>query len=55
MLVWQKEAVAETYVREGDFWRFTSIEGLDSSLVLASLELEIPLRRIYAKALRPEP
>lgn len=55
VLVSQKEAKVETYVREGDFWRASSVEGLDGSLVLASLELEIPLRRVYAKALRPGP
>lgn len=54
VLVSQKEARVERYVREGDFWRATSVDGPDGSLVLASLELEIPLRRIYAKALRPE-
>jgi Uma2 family endonuclease len=55
VLVSQKEANVETFVREGDFWRATSVEGLDGSLVLPSLELEIPMRRIYAKALRPAP
>lgn len=54
VLVSQKECLVERYVREGDFWRFTSVDDLDASLVLASLELEIPLRRVYAKALRPD-
>jgi Uma2 family endonuclease len=53
VLLSQKECLVEQYVREGDFWRFTSLKELDASLVLASLGLEIPLRRIYAKALRP--
>jgi Uma2 family endonuclease len=54
VLVSQKQCLVERYVREGDFWRFTSDDDLDGSLVLASLDLEIPLRRIYAKALRPD-
>jgi Uma2 family endonuclease len=53
VLVSQKECLVERYVREGDFWRFTSVDDLEGSLVLASLDLEIPLRRVYAKALRP--
>ncbi|HEX6910720.1 MAG TPA: hypothetical protein VF142_09995 [Longimicrobium sp.] len=44
----------ERFVREGGFWRFTSVDDLDGSLVLASLDVEIPMRRIYAKALRPD-
>jgi Uma2 family endonuclease len=54
VLLSQKQCLVERYVREGDFWRFTSEDDPDRSLVLASLDLEIPLRRIYAKALRPE-
>jgi Uma2 family endonuclease len=52
VLLSQKECSVERYVREGDFWRFTSLEDLDAPLALSSLDLEIPLRRIYAKALR---
>jgi Uma2 family endonuclease len=54
VLVSQAECLVERYVREGDFWRFTSVDDLEGSLVLASLEVEIPLRRVYAKALRPD-
>lgn len=53
VLLSQKECRVERYVREGDFWRFTALEDLDASLALTSLEVEIPLRRIYAKALPP--
>lgn len=53
VLVSQKEALVEAYVREGDFWRYTSVDHLERSLVLPSLQLEIPLRRICDKALRP--
>jgi Uma2 family endonuclease len=41
----------ERYVRDGDFWRFSSVDDLDSTLVLSSVGVEIPLRRIYAKVL----
>ena len=54
VLVSQKEPLVERYVREGDFWSFTSVDDLEGSLVLASLDVEIPMRRIYAKALRPD-
>jgi Uma2 family endonuclease len=53
VLISQKETLVERYVREGDFWQLSSLEELDASLVLASVGLEIPLRRFYAKALSP--
>ncbi len=53
VLLSQKEPLVERYAREGDFWQFSSVEDLDASLVLASLGMEIPLRRIYEKALKP--
>ena len=51
VLVSQKECSVERYVRDGDFWRLTSVDDLDASLELTSLGIEIPLRRIYARAL----
>ena len=51
VLVSQKTCLVERYVREGDFWRFESLDDPDASLVLTSVEVEIPLRRIYIKAL----
>ena len=51
----QKEPLVERYVRDGDFWRFTSIEGPDAVLVLDSVGLEVPLRSLYSKALTPTP
>jgi Uma2 family endonuclease len=51
VLVSQKTCLVERYVREGDFWRFTSLDDPDASLVLTSVDVEIPLQRIYAKAL----
>ncbi len=51
VLVSQKEPLVERYVRGGDVWRFHSVDGRESSLVLTSLDVEIPLQRIYAKAL----
>jgi Uma2 family endonuclease len=51
VLLSQTEPLVEQYVREGDFWRFTSVDDLDGSLVLASLDVEIPLRLVYDKVL----
>lgn len=51
VLVSQKGCLAERYVRTGDLWRYTSVDDLDQALVLTSLGIEIPLRRIYTKAL----
>ena len=51
VLVSQKRCLVERYVRDGDFWRFESLDDPDASLVLTSVEVEIPLRRIYIKAL----
>jgi Uma2 family endonuclease len=53
VLISQTEPRVERHVREGDFWRFSAVEGLDASLALDSVDLEIPLSRIYRKALRP--
>ena len=53
VLVSQETHRVESYTREGEFWRYSSVDDLDGVLVLGSLGLEIPLRRIYAKALRP--
>lgn len=55
VLLSQKECLVERYVRDGEFWRFTSADDLDGSLSLASVEIEIPLRRIYARVLPPPP
>jgi Uma2 family endonuclease len=51
VLISQKTCLVEQYVRHGDFWHFSSVDNLDGSLVLASLEVEIPLRLVYAKVL----
>jgi Uma2 family endonuclease len=60
VLVSQKTCLVERYVREGDFWHFSTVDDLEATLVLTSLNVEIPLARIYAKVLRadaqgPEP
>jgi Uma2 family endonuclease len=49
----QKECLVERYIRDGDFWRFSSVDDLNDSLAFSSLGIEIPLRLIYAKALGP--
>lgn len=53
VLVSQKEPRVERYVREGDFWQSTSVVGLDASLVLTSVGLELPLDAIYRQAMLP--
>ncbi len=53
VLVSQDEALVERHVRQGDFWHFSSVDGLDASLPVASLGLEIPMERIYHKAKTP--
>lgn len=53
VLISQKEPRAERHVRQVDFWHFSSVDGLDASLPLASLGLAIPMERIYHKAMTP--
>jgi Uma2 family endonuclease len=53
VLLSQKEPSVERYVREADFWHYTLITGLDASLALTSVGVEIPLKRLYQKALLP--
>jgi Uma2 family endonuclease len=53
VLISQKEARIEQYVRSGDLWPQTVVTGTDASLVLASVGVEIPLKRLYQKALLP--
>jgi Uma2 family endonuclease len=51
VLVSQKACMVERYVREGDFWQFSTVDDPEAALVLTSLDVEIPLQRIYAKVL----
>lgn len=53
VLVSQKELRVERYTRAGDLWPREVVTGLDASLVLSSVGLEIPLRELYRKALLP--
>jgi Uma2 family endonuclease len=53
VLISQKEALVERHLRQGDFWHFSTVDDLDAVLVLASVGLEIPMRRIYHKAMIP--
>jgi Uma2 family endonuclease len=53
VLVSQNEPRAERHVRQGDSWHFSSVDGLDASLALASIRLEVPMKRLYEKAVRP--
>ncbi|HST63504.1 MAG TPA: Uma2 family endonuclease, partial [Longimicrobium sp.] len=53
VLVSHKEPRAERHVRQGDFWRHSLVDGLDASLPLTSVGIEIPMERIYDKAMTP--
>jgi Uma2 family endonuclease len=53
VLISQTEVLAERYTRAGDLWPREVAAGLDASLVLASIGLEIPLSALYRKALLP--
>jgi Uma2 family endonuclease len=54
VLVSQKTCLVERYVREGDFWQSSTVDDPEAALVLTSLDIEIPLARIYAKVLRAD-
>ncbi|MEM1324510.1 MAG: Uma2 family endonuclease [Bacteroidota bacterium] len=47
ILIEQDKSQVDISTRKGDFWRFHSIEGLEKTLVLTSIDVEIPLSRIY--------
>jgi Uma2 family endonuclease len=53
VMISQKEVLVEQYVRQGDLWPRSEVTDLEGSLSLASVGLEIPLRRLYEKARRP--
>ncbi len=45
----QAQPYIEYYRRDGQFWVFEAIEGLDAVLKLKQLDVEIPLMEIYEK------
>ncbi|HEY0020930.1 MAG TPA: Uma2 family endonuclease [Longimicrobium sp.] len=49
----EKKPLVEQYVRQGDVWRFIPTDNIDAAMNLASVDLRIPLLRIYRKALMP--
>jgi Uma2 family endonuclease len=49
----EKKPLVEQYVRQGDAWRFIQTDDVDAAMNLASVNLRIPLLRIYGKALMP--
>jgi Uma2 family endonuclease len=53
VLISQTEIRVERHVRAGEIWPREVITDPEGSLVLASLGLEIPLSRLYRKALTP--
>ena len=58
VLVSQTKCLVERFVKDGDFWQVESVSDLAATLVLSSVGVEIPLRRIYSKVLpvhEPEP
>lgn len=53
VLISQTEIMVERHVRAGDLWPREIVTDPDASLMLASVGLEIPLGRLYRKALTP--
>jgi len=48
ILIEQDTPVIEVYTRnEGDLWRIKRVSGIENSLTLQSLDIEIPLKDIY--------
>ncbi len=54
ILLSQDEPIVEVYERQdGDEeWRYRAIRGLDSELVIESIEVSVPLAEIYERALK---
>jgi Uma2 family endonuclease len=53
ILVAQNEVHVERFLREGDNWHSTRLRSLDSTLQLASIDCNVPLREVYAKIVFP--
>lgn len=50
-LISQDDAVVERYARQGENeWLYTRIEGIEADLHMATIELSVPLKRVYSKA-----
>ena len=49
VLISQDEALVEHYVRNENQWVFSEIDSLAETLVLPSLDCELPLAEIYLK------
>lgn len=47
ILISQDKAQVEVFARRGDFWKINIIEGLAASLALESIDVYLPLARIY--------
>lgn len=48
ILIEQEKPQIDIYTRnEGDLWRINRVSGLENSLTLQSLDIEIPLAAIY--------
>ena len=48
VLISQEKPRVETYLRQFDgSWRYQSVEGLQASVALQSVGIEVPLREIY--------
>ena len=47
VLIEQDKAQIEIYKREGLLWKITRIKGLDNSLSMSSIDLDIDLTKIY--------
>jgi len=49
VLVAQDRVAVERYSRRGEEWVLTRLEGLEGSLRLESIDVEVPLRQVYDK------
>jgi len=47
ILIEQEEARIEVFTRRNDFWKITTIEGIDGELFIPALDITIPLDQIY--------
>jgi Uma2 family endonuclease len=54
ILVAQHEVLVERFLRDGDDWHSTSLQNIDDTLQLASINCNVPLREMYAKVAFPQ-
>lgn len=50
VMVWQTEARAEVYTRDGSQWRYETVAGLDATVLLPAIGAALPLAAVYEDA-----